>query len=267
MKYSIAILSLFAFPALANVEITGSVEAKCVIQTTKAGSYGNPIASKLSTTPADGGVLPVMRYDVSIADAYIASITHPTTFSSSPSLTDTIAWTGSTSVTQTSVAGMSAYEAAKTVVRSRARALGIADEAFEKKDIHIHFPDGATPKDGPSAGITMLTAIASALTQRKVKSKLAMTGEITLRGKVLPVGGIKEKILAAKRAGIKEIIMCSKNRKDVEEIEAHYISDLSFHYVDDAKEVLVLALLKEQVKNPVKFVFQAVILLLNFQLL
>ena len=113
MKYSIAILSLFAFPALANVEITGSVEAKCVIQTTKAGSYGNPIASKLSTTPADGGVLPIMRYDVSIADAYIASITHPTAFSSSPSLTDTIAWTGSTSVTQTSVAGMSAYEAAK----------------------------------------------------------------------------------------------------------------------------------------------------------
>ena len=116
MKYSIAILSLCAFPALANVEITGSVEAKCVIQTTKAGSYGNPIASKLSTTPADGGVLPVMRYDVSIADAYTASITHPTSFSSSPSLTDTIAWTGSTSVTQTSVAGMSAYEAAKTVV-------------------------------------------------------------------------------------------------------------------------------------------------------
>jgi len=116
MKYSIAILSLCAFLALANVEITGSVEAKCVIQTTKSGAYGNPIASKLSTTPADGGILPVMRYDVLIADAYIASITHPTSFSSSPSLTDTVAWTGSTSVTQTSVAGMSAYEAAKTVV-------------------------------------------------------------------------------------------------------------------------------------------------------
>ena len=111
MKYSIAILSLCAFPALANVEITGSVEAKCVIQTTKSGAYGNPIASKLSTTPADGGILPIIRYDVSIADAYIASITHPTSFSSSPSLSDTIAWTGSTSVTQTSVAGMSAYEA------------------------------------------------------------------------------------------------------------------------------------------------------------
>ena len=116
MKYSIAILSLCAFPALANVEITGSVEAKCVIQTTKHGAYGNPIASKLSTTPADGGVLPIIRYDVSIADAYTANITHPTSFSSSPSLSDTIAWTGSTSVTQTSVAGMSAYEAAKIVV-------------------------------------------------------------------------------------------------------------------------------------------------------
>jgi hypothetical protein len=116
MKYSVAILSLVAFPAMSNVEITGSVEAKCIIQTTKAGSYGNPIASKLSTTPADGGVLPIIRYDVSIADSYIASITHPTSFSSSPSLTDTLAWTGSTSVTQTSVAGMSAYEAAKTVV-------------------------------------------------------------------------------------------------------------------------------------------------------
>lgn len=116
MKYSIAILSLCAFPALANVEITGSVEAKCVIQTTKSGVYGNPIASKLSTTPSDGGVLPVIRYDVSIADSYTANITHPTSFSSSPTLTDTLAWTGSTSVTQTSVSGMSAYEAAKTVV-------------------------------------------------------------------------------------------------------------------------------------------------------
>ena len=118
MKYLIATLSLVALPALAPVNITGSVEAKCVIQTTKAGAYGNPIASKLSTTPADGGILPVIRYDVSIADAYTASIKHPTSFSSSPSLTDTIAWTGSTSVTQTSVSGMSAYEAAKTVVGS-----------------------------------------------------------------------------------------------------------------------------------------------------
>ena len=118
MKYLTMILATFALPALANVDIVGNVEAKCVIQTTKSGVYGNPIASKLSTTPADGGVLPVIRYDVSIADAYTANITHPTSFSSSPSLTDTVAWTGSTSVTQTSVAGMSGYEAAKVVVNA-----------------------------------------------------------------------------------------------------------------------------------------------------
>ena len=118
MKYLVTALSLFALPALANTPITGNVEAKCVIQTTKDGVYGNPIASKLSTTPADGGVLPVIRFDVSIADSYTANITHPTSFSSSPTLTDTVAWTGSTSVTQTSVAGMSAYEAAKIVVDS-----------------------------------------------------------------------------------------------------------------------------------------------------
>ena len=118
MKYLTMILATFALPALANVDIVGNVEAKCVIQTTKSGVYGNPIASKLSTTPADGGVLPVIRYDVSIADAYTANITHPTSFSSSPTLSDTVAWTGSTSVTQTSVAGMSAYEAAKTVVNN-----------------------------------------------------------------------------------------------------------------------------------------------------
>ena len=116
MKYLVTALSLFALPALANVPITGTVEAKCVIQTTKDGVYGNPIASKLSTTPADGGVLPVIRFDVSLADSYTANITHPTSFSTSPTLNDTVAWTGSTSVTQTSVAGMSGYEAAKVVV-------------------------------------------------------------------------------------------------------------------------------------------------------
>jgi len=118
MKYLSTIFILLACPAIADVDIVGTVEAKCVIQTTKSGVYGNPIASKLSTTPADGGVLPVIRYDVSIADAYTANITHPTSFSSSPTLSDTVAWTGSTSVTQTSVSGMSAYEAAKTVVDS-----------------------------------------------------------------------------------------------------------------------------------------------------
>jgi len=115
-------------------------------------------------------------------------------------------------------------------------------EAFEKKNVHIHVPQGATPKDGPSAGITMLTALASIYSGRKVKKYLAMTGEITLRGKVLPVGGIKEKILAAKRAGIKEIILCERNRKDIDDIEASYLSGLTFHFVTEMSEVLHLAL-------------------------
>ncbi|MHA8075003.1 endopeptidase La [Aquirufa sp. TARAVU-A1A] len=146
--------------------------------------------------------------------------------------------------------------AALSFLKAHADDYQIDYRIFDQYNLHIHVPAGAVPKDGPSAGITMLTAIASALTQRKVKANLAMTGEITLRGKVLPVGGIKEKILAAKRAGIKEIIMCNKNQKDVEEIEAHYISDLKFHYVEQATEVLAIALLGQQVKNPVKFVFQ-----------
>jgi ATP-dependent Lon protease len=121
---------------------------------------------------------------------------------------------------------------------------------FDQWDVHVHVPAGATPKDGPSAGITMLTALTSAFTQRKVKSNLAMTGEITLRGKVLPVGGIKEKILAAKRANIKEIILCKSNRKDILEIKENYIKDLKFHYVSEMKEVIDLALTKDKVKNP-----------------
>lgn len=122
--------------------------------------------------------------------------------------------------------------------------LGLKQEHFDEKNIHIHVPEGATPKDGPSAGITMLTSIASSFTGRKVKKQLAMTGEITLRGEVLPVGGIKEKILAAKRANIKEIILCERNRKDVEEITADYIKGLTFHYVKQMREVLDLALEK-----------------------
>jgi hypothetical protein len=117
MKYFTMMLTICAFPAFAdNADIVGNVDAKCVIQTDKSGVYGNPIASKLSTTPADGGVLPIIRFDVSIADSYTANITHPTSFTSSPSLSDTLVWTGSTSVTQTSDAGMSGYEAAKTLV-------------------------------------------------------------------------------------------------------------------------------------------------------
>lgn len=128
---------------------------------------------------------------------------------------------------------------------------GIDHQLFDQWDVHVHVPAGAVPKDGPSAGITMLTALTSAFTQRKVKSKLAMTGEITLRGKVLPVGGIKEKILAAKRAGIQEVILCKTNRKDIEEIKASYISDMKFHYVSEMYEVIEKALLKEKVKKAI----------------
>jgi ATP-dependent Lon protease len=140
--------------------------------------------------------------------------------------------------------------AALSYLRAHSDELEIDYQVFDNFDLHIHVPAGAVPKDGPSAGITMLTSLASVFTQRKVKDNLAMTGEITLRGKVLPVGGIKEKILAAKRAGVKEIILCSKNRKDIEEINASYIKDLRFHYVDTADQVLQIALLPEKVKKP-----------------
>jgi ATP-dependent Lon protease len=130
--------------------------------------------------------------------------------------------------------------------------LNLDQETFDKWNVHIHVPQGAIPKDGPSAGITILTALASAFTQRKVKKYLAMTGEITLRGKVLPVGGVKEKILAAKRAGIKEIILSERNRMDIEEINQRYLEGLSFHYVDEMIDVIELALLNEKVTNPVK---------------
>ncbi len=132
-------------------------------------------------------------------------------------------------------------------LRSHASRFNIDQKLFEQWDVHIHVPAGATPKDGPSAGVTMLTALTSAFTQRKVKPHLAMTGEITLRGKVLPVGGIKEKILAAKRANIKDIILCKSNQKDILEIKEHYITDMRFHYVTEMREVIDLALLNEKV--------------------
>lgn len=134
-------------------------------------------------------------------------------------------------------------------LKAHAKELKINPEVFEKWNVHIHVPEGATPKDGPSAGITMLTALASAFTQRKVKKYLAMTGEITLRGKVLPVGGIKEKILAAKRAGIKEIVLCEENKKDLEEIKPEYVKGLKFHYVKEMKEVVKAALMNEKVSG------------------
>ncbi|MBI9039119.1 MAG: endopeptidase La [Bacteroidales bacterium] len=136
-------------------------------------------------------------------------------------------------------------------LKAHFKILNLDPEIFEKWNVHIHVPEGATPKDGPSAGITIFTALASAFTQRKIKAKLAMTGEITLRGKVLPVGGIKEKILAAKRAKITDIILSSENRKNIEEIKAEYIQGLNFHYVDEMIEVVEIALLKEKVKEPV----------------
>ena len=142
---------------------------------------------------------------------------------------------------------------ASTWLKAHAHQYGIDHRLFEQYDLHIHFPAGAVPKDGPSAGITILTSLASLITQRKVKSKLAMTGEITLRGKVLPVGGIKEKILAAKRAGIQEIILCRQNKKDIDEIKPSYIEDLKFHFVDRMDEVLDLALLNEKVSHPMEW--------------
>jgi ATP-dependent Lon protease len=137
-------------------------------------------------------------------------------------------------------------------LKSHSNIIGLKPEVFDKWNVHIHVPEGATPKDGPSAGITMLTSIASAFTQRKVKKELAMTGEITLRGRVLAVGGIKEKILAAKRAGIKEIILSVDNKKDVEEIKKEYIKDVKFHYVEKMIDVVKYTLLKEKVENPIE---------------
>ncbi|MDQ6477702.1 endopeptidase La [Dyadobacter sp. LHD-138] len=144
---------------------------------------------------------------------------------------------------------------ALSYLKAHSDKLDIDYRIFNHYDLHVHVPAGAVPKDGPSAGITMVTSMASIFTQRRIRPFLAMTGEITLRGKVLPVGGIKEKILAARRAGVKEIIMCAKNRKDVEEVPANYIQDLKFHYVDKVDEVLAIALLPEKVNNATTFVF------------
>ncbi len=135
-------------------------------------------------------------------------------------------------------------------IKSHAENFGINPDVFERWNVHIHVPEGAIPKDGPSAGVTMATSIASAFTQRKVRKNLAMTGEITLRGKVLPVGGIKEKILAAKRAGISEIILSAENRKNIEDIKDIYLQGVSFHYVQTIAEVLNYALLQEQIEKP-----------------
>ena len=134
-------------------------------------------------------------------------------------------------------------------IKAHAEEFGIIPTIFDKYNVHIHVPEGATPKDGPSAGVTMLTSLVSLFTQKKVKKSIAMTGEITLRGKVLPVGGIKEKILAAKRARIKEILLCEDNRRDIEEIKPEYLKGLTFHYVTDMKDVIDIAITNTKVKN------------------
>ena len=138
-------------------------------------------------------------------------------------------------------------------IKANAKQLSIDPEVLNQYNIHIHVPEGATPKDGPSAGIAMLTSMVSSFTQSRIKKNIAMTGEITLRGKVLPVGGIKEKILAAKRANIKEIILCKENKRDIEEIKDDYLTGLTFHYVDTMKEVIDIAILKDKVKNAITF--------------
>jgi ATP-dependent Lon protease len=141
---------------------------------------------------------------------------------------------------------------AMAYLKAHAEDFNLDYRVFDYYDVHIHFPEGATPKDGPSAGIAILTALASLFTQRKVRNKLAMTGEITLRGKVLPVGGIKEKILAAKRADIKDIILCENNRKDINEIREDYRKGLNFHFVETMLEVIKIGLLNQKVQNPIK---------------
>ena len=137
-------------------------------------------------------------------------------------------------------------------LKAHAEIYELSSEVFDKWNVHVHVPEGATPKDGPSAGITMFTSLVSSFTQRKVKEKIAMTGELTLRGKVLPVGGIKEKILAAKRSGINEILLSKQNRKDILEINEKYVKGMTFHYVDTLKEVIYIALLNEKVENAVE---------------
>ena len=138
-------------------------------------------------------------------------------------------------------------------LKAHSEDFGIDPEVFQKWNVHIHVPEGATPKDGPSAGITMFTALASAFTQRKVRNHLAMTGEITLRGRVLPVGGIREKMLAARRASLTDIVLSKENRKDIEEIKQDYIEGLTFHYIEEMKEIGELALTPEKVSHPIRF--------------
>jgi len=218
------------------------------------------------------------KYSPSIKDEELSKILGPEKFDKSiyteeniPGVSIGLAWTpvggdilfiestlskGTGQVTITGNLGDVMKESATTAytfLKANAEKFFINPDIFSKVNVHLHFPEGAVPKDGPSAGITILTSLASLFTQRKVKPFLAMTGEITLRGKVMPVGGIKEKILAAKRAGIKEIIMCERNRKDVELINPAYIKNMRFNYVKQMDEVVELALMKGRIKNGIDF--------------
>jgi len=207
------------------------------------------------------------KYDKSIKAEMLKDILGPSKFSKDayavskvPGVAVGLAWTrvggdilfiesslskGKGKITLTGNLGDVMKESATTAlsfIKANAASIGISDEDIEKSDVHVHVPEGAIPKDGPSAGITMLSALVSAYKNKKIKSHLAMTGEITLRGKVLPVGGIKEKVLAAKRSGIKEIMMCADNEKHVAEIKADYIKGMKFIYVKRMEEVLEYAL-------------------------
>ncbi|MEQ9216739.1 MAG: endopeptidase La [Cyclobacteriaceae bacterium] len=219
------------------------------------------------------------EYDVKITDKLVRKVLGPEIYDKEvyednkmPGVATGLAWTpvggeilfiesnlsrGKGKLTLSGQLGDVMKESAMTALsylRSNAEALGIDYRVFEHYDLHVHVPAGAIPKDGPSAGIAMLTSLASVFTQRLIKSKLAMTGEITLRGKVLAVGGIKEKILAARRAGIKEIILCKKNEKDLETINKSYIKDLNIHFVENVQEVIDLALLETKAKEPMEFI-------------
>ncbi len=218
------------------------------------------------------------KYNPIIKDEELTKILGPEKFDKSiyteenmPGVSIGLAWTpvggdilfiestlskGTGAITLTGNLGDTMKESATTAVtflKANADKFFINPDIFSKVNVHLHFPDGGVPKDGPSAGITILTSLASLFSQRRVRPYLAMTGEITLRGKVMPVGGIKEKILAAKRAGIKEIIMCERNSKDVEQINPDYIKNMKFHYVKTMEEVIELALMKNKARNAIDF--------------
>lgn len=231
--------------------------AKLIRSTAKDVALGNEGTSKMSTESLEKILGPSRERDIYEGNAHAGVVTG-------------LAWTpvggdilfiesslakGNGKVIITGNLGDVMKESATIALaylKSNADALGIDSRLFTSYDINIHVPQGAIPKDGPSAGITLLTALTSLFTQKKVAPKLAMTGEITLRGKVLPVGGIKEKILAAKRAKITTILLCDKNRKDIEEIEEHYLKGMTFHYVSEMSQVLELAILDQKVKGAKK---------------